>query len=100
MPGPAVTPVDRPRRRWRSLVWKIALGLLAVGVILAGIFVWRFGPSNVIGMLRYDQRRDGDLKVGDVAPDVALVALDGRESVCLRDHIRGKPLVLVFGSYT
>lgn len=59
-----------------------------------------FGPRNVIGMLRYDQRREGDLKVGDAAPDVQLLALDGATPVHLRDSVGGKPLVVVFGSFT
>jgi len=50
--------------------------------------------------LRYDQRQEGDLKVGDQAPDVALLALDGATRVHLRDHIGRKPFVLLFGSYT
>jgi peroxiredoxin len=51
-------------------------------------------------MLRYDQRREGDLKVGDRAPDVALLALDGSTPVRLKDSIGEKPLVLIFGSFT
>lgn len=70
-------------------------------VIAAGAFVVaRIGPRNVIGMLRYDQREDGDLRVGDRAPDVALLALDGTTRVHLRDRIGPKPLILLFGSYT
>jgi hypothetical protein len=59
-----------------------------------------FGPKNVVGMLRYDQRREGDLKVGDPAPDVELLALDGRTPLHLKESFGGKPLVLVFGSFT
>ena len=84
----------------RGLLWKIPLGILALLAIVVADFVVGFGPSNVIGMLRYDQRRPGDLKVGDAAPDVVLVGVDGVSQVCLRDHLRGKPLVLIFGSYT
>jgi peroxiredoxin len=51
-------------------------------------------------MLRYDQRREGDLKVGSQAPDVALVSLDGRTPVRISSAIGEKPLVIVFGSYT
>lgn len=75
-------------------------GVLGLAVVAAGGWmVYRIGPGNVIGMLRYDQREEGDLKVGDPAPDVVLAALDGGE-VRLRDRIGGKPVVLVFGSYT
>jgi hypothetical protein len=76
--------------------------LLASGLLLAGalaVIVARIGPRNLWGMVRYDQRREGDLRVGQPAPDVALVALDGSPAR-LRDRLAGKPLVLVFGSYT
>ncbi len=76
----------------------IAVGLLVVAVVAYGVI--SFGPRNVIGMLRYDQRREGDLKVGDRAPDVSLLALDGTTPVSLKDAVGGKPLVLVFGSFT
>jgi hypothetical protein len=51
--------------------------------------------------LRYDQREEGALRVGDAAPDVALVGLDGSTRVQLRERLAaGRPLVLVFGSFT
>jgi hypothetical protein len=75
----------------------IAVLLLAA---LAGVIAWKIGPRNVIGMLRYDQRKEGSLKVGDRAPDVALVSLDGRTPVRLSEHVGARPLILVFGSYT
>jgi hypothetical protein len=79
--------------RWAGLI----LGIAVVG---AGAFmVYRIGPRNVIGMLRYDQREEGDLKVGDAAPDVVLAGLDG-QPVHLKERFGGKPVVLVFGSYT
>ncbi len=68
-------------------------------VAVAGA-VFRIGPRNVVGMLRYDQREEGTLKVGNAAPDVSLVALDGRTRVPLAASVGDKPLVLVFGSYT
>lgn len=58
------------------------------------------GPRNVIGMIRYDKRQEGRLKVGDRAPDVTLVGLDGKSNVRIADRIGARPLVLVFGSYT
>jgi hypothetical protein len=77
--------------------------LLAVGVLVlavVGYFVFSIGPRNIIGMLRYDQRREGDLKVGDRAPDVALLSLDGKTAVHLKESLGEKPVVLVFGSFT
>ena len=79
---------------------KVVLGLLAVVVAAVAFFVWKMGPRNVIGMLRYDQREEGTLLVGHAAPDVSLVELDGVTRVPLAASIGGKPLVLVFGSYT
>jgi peroxiredoxin len=51
-------------------------------------------------MLRYDTRQEGKLKVGDRAPDVALLALDGKTPVKLSEKLGGRPTVLVFGSFT
>lgn len=81
---------------WKKLLLLVlgAVGLLAI------VMVWRIGPRNVYGMLRYDQRREGNLAVGDRAPDATLVALDGRSPVSVLDGDPQKPLVLVFGSYT
>jgi hypothetical protein len=83
----------------KKLLLRLALGLVALALGAGGYFVYRMGPSNVWGMLRYDQREEGTLAVGDAAPDVALVALDGTP-VRLHARLRGKPAVLIFGSYT
>jgi hypothetical protein len=83
----------------KKIIVRVVLTLVAV-VLAAGAFmVYRIGPSNVWGMLRYDQRQEGSLRVGDRAPDVTLTALDGTP-VRLQDRIGGRPLVLIFGSYT
>jgi hypothetical protein len=83
-------------------LWKkVLIGVGALAILAAGGFtVMVGGPRNVIGMLRYDQRREGDLKVGDRAPDVTLVSLDGKTRVRLAEEIGGRPTVLVFGSFT
>ena len=81
--------------KWRRML----LGLLLLLFVAGGLVAWRIGPRNIIGMLRYDQRREGHLKVGDPAPDVALVNLDGSPSR-LSEFLGGTPLVLVFGSFT
>jgi hypothetical protein len=73
-----------------------ALALLALGALTYMVG----GPRNLIGMLRYDQREEGTLKVGDRAPDVGLIALDGSTPVKLSEHLGGKPTVLIFGSFT
>lgn len=84
-------------RRW---LWRIGagLGLVVVGLIAAAFVM--IGPRDLIGILRYDQRREGSLKVGDRAPDVTLAALDGTSRVRLLERFTGRPLVIVFGSFT
>ena len=84
-------------RLWK----KILLGVLGAVVLLAAFVIWKMGPRNVYGLARYGtQREEGTLKVGQLAPDVSLIALDGKTRVRLSDSGRLKPLVLVFGSYT
>ena len=83
-------------------MWKKrVLGIVAAVTLLSGRFVWKMGPRNVYGLARYGtQRSEGDLRVGQRAPDVSLVSLDGRSRIRLASSIGSKPLVLVFGSYT
>jgi hypothetical protein len=76
------------------------LAVLALVVAAVAFVVVKMGPKNVIGMIRYDQRQEGRLKVGDRAPDVTLVALDGKTPVHLADAIGDRPVILVFGSFT
>ena len=84
-------------RLWKKIL--IGLGILVV--LAVGAMTYMIGgPRNLIGMLRYDQREEGTLKVGDRAPEVALLALDGKTPVKLSERIGGKPAVLIFGSFT
>jgi hypothetical protein len=81
-------------------MWKkIAIATGALVLVAALGVVFYIGPSNIIGMIRYDIRAEGAYKVGDQAPDVELVTLDGA-SVALASRIGAKPLVLIFGSFT
>jgi cytochrome oxidase Cu insertion factor (SCO1/SenC/PrrC family) len=43
--------------------------------------------------------RQGDLKIGDAAPDFTVKDVQGKQSVKLSD-LKGKPVVLIFGSCT
>ena len=84
-------------RLWKKVLLGVgALSLLALGAVTYMIG----GPRNLLGMLRYDQRKEGTLKVGDRAPDVTLVALDGKTPVRLASEFGDKPTILVFGSFT
>ena len=79
---------------------KILFAFAALILIAATVFVAKIGPRNVIGMIRYDQRRDGDLKVGDRAPQAMLATLDGKAQVPLFGANANGPTVLIFGSFT
>ncbi len=87
-------PTVKKAIRWTG----IGLGVVVVGVVTWAIVV--IGPSTIWGMLLWDTRKEGALKVGDRAPDVSLVALDGRTRVSLSERMGKRPLVLIFGSYT
>ena len=84
-------------KRW---LWRIGAGLGLLAVALVGAALVMIGPRDLIGILRYDQRREGSLTVGDRAPDVTLASLDGTSKVRLLDQFTGRPLVIVFGSFT
>ena len=45
------------------------------------------------------QPRQGELKVGDAAPDFTVKDVHGKQAVKL-SNLRGKPVVLIFGSCT
>ncbi|HTP70483.1 MAG TPA: hypothetical protein VMJ35_16350 [Dongiaceae bacterium] len=79
------------------------LGLVAVAVLVfIGLSVMAGSPKDAFQMVRYafPYMHRGDLHVGDGVPDVRLVALDGQSRFPLRERMHGKPLVLVFGSFT
>lgn len=78
-----------------------AAGLFGLLIVLLGIgAVIKIGPRFLFGILRYDTRHEGTLRISDRAPDVGLVALDGTSTVHLAERIGHRPLVLVFGSFT
>jgi hypothetical protein len=82
------------------MIKKVAIAFLVLLLGAAAVVVFRIGPRNILGMMRYDQRKEGSLRVGDAAPDAELVAPDGARRVRIQDSVGGKPLVLVFGSFT
>jgi hypothetical protein len=79
----------------KRVLWVLGLALLGA----AAFMVAKIGPRNIVGLLRYDQRHAGKLQVGDRAPDVTLTGLDGAPRQLLSGS-GGRPVVLVFGSYT
>lgn len=86
----------------RFLKWTagILLGLAVLAFI--GLSFMAGGPKDALYMVRYalPHMHRGDLKPGHEAPDARLVALDGSSTFHIRERTTGKPLVLVFGSYT
>lgn len=57
-------------------------------------------PGATAGKPSSDRKRPSDtLKEGDMAPNFELKSIDGKKSVQL-EAMRGKPVALVFGSYT
>ena len=83
------------------MLGKILLIAVAVLLVIAAGAFFYIGPRNVIGILTYGQQApDGDLQVGDAAPAVTLVALDGTSELPLTNWIGMRPLVVVFGSFT
>ncbi|UJR26446.1 hypothetical protein I4U23_007776 [Adineta vaga] len=49
---------------------------------------------------KYNRARDGDLQVGDVAPDVPIIQLDGQEGQLFDGLKSSSPTVLISGSYS
>src|ERR1700740_1520462 len=74
--------------------------LLLIGFVALSVMAG--GPKDALYMVRYalPHMHRGNLKVGDQAPDARLVALDGSTRFHIREKTVGRPLVLVFGSFT
>ena len=87
-----------PRTRKALKISAAAFTLLVLAE--AAFFVIQIGHRNIWDRIRHSQRDEGDLVVGDRAPDVVLTALDGISAVRLHERTGGRPTVLIFGSYT
>jgi hypothetical protein len=92
-----------------ALLWLLACGVLyevmrqppetfaRVMAKIPGPVAFLVLPFETLWM----QARAGDLKVGDRAPDFSLRKLDQTASIQLSALIaQGRPVVLIFGSYT
>jgi hypothetical protein len=84
--------------------WKWVAGIFGVLLIAAFVILSLMAgsPKDAYGMVRYalPHMHPGTLKVGNDAPDARLVALDGASHFHIRERTAGRPLVLVFGSFT
>lgn len=84
--------------------------LKRISLVIAGLLIVSFaalsllagGPRNLYGLVRFalPHMSQGELRVGDTAPDVQIAVLDGRSTFHLHERIGQRPLVLIFGSYT
>ena len=79
----------------------LGLGTLLV-IAYVALSVMAGGPKDALYMVRYalPHMHRGNLKPGDVAPDAKLFALNGADTFHVRERTGGKPLVMVFGSFT
>jgi hypothetical protein len=85
--------------------WKWTAGIFGVLLVAAfiGLSILAGSPKDAYGMVRYalPHMHRGTLKVGSDAPDARIVALDGSSRFHIRERTGGgRPLVLVFGSFT
>ena len=72
-------------------------------VLLIAGFVMLSLMAGALYMLRYalPHMHRGKLRPGDSPPDARLLALNGKEYFHLRERTgSGRPLMVVFGSYT
>ncbi len=84
------------------LKWSlIAVGALILAAAI-GLSIMAGSPKDAVGMVRYalPHMHRGNLQIGSDAPDATLVSLDGATRFHIRARTNGKPLVLVFGSFT
>jgi len=86
----------------RILKWGLIMVVILLLATGAGLSYMAGSPKDAIGMVRYalPHMHRGNLKVGSDAPDATLVALDGETRFHIRERTKGRPLVLVFGSFT
>ena len=71
-------------------------------IAFVGLSLMAGSPKDALYMVRYalPHMRRGSLHVGDSAPDAKLFTLNGSDTFHIRERSGGKPLVLVFGSFT
>jgi len=78
-----------------------AFGVLLI-LVFIGLSVMAGSPKDAYGMVRYalPHMHRGKLRPGDTAPDASVLTLDGKERFQIRGRIGGRPLMIIFGSYT
>ena len=91
------------REKMSPLVkWGLVAVIAVIVLAFIGLSIMAGSPKDAIQMVRFalPYMHRGDLRAGDGLPDVQLVALDGQTRFPLRERAKGRPLVLVFGSFT
>src|ERR1700742_4189727 len=86
----------------RMAVW-FAAGFGALLVLaFIGLSVMAGSPKDAYGMVRYalPHMHRGKLRTGDAAPDASVLTLNGKDRFQIHDRVNGRPLMVVFGSYT
>ena len=86
----------------RIFMW---IGVTLGAVLVAGfvaLSVMAGSPKDAIYMIRYalPHMHRGNLRPGDSAPDAKLFALNGSDTFHIRERTAGRPLILIFGSFT
>lgn len=110
------TEVSKKKHRRRLVVIGLAVLLLLWVAASAVLFAVMQQPPETFGRVMahvpapafllfpfetlWTRARAGNLHIGDMAPDFALLTLDKSETVRLSTLTAQKPVVLVFGSYT
>ena len=86
----------------RLLKWAMGVVLVLLVLAFAGLTYMAGSPKDALYMVRYalPHMHRGNLKLGDDAPDARLLALDGQTRFHIRERTAGRPLVIVFGSFT
>jgi hypothetical protein len=90
------------KRSKQLLKWIGVTGAVLIVAVVIGLSVMAGGIRGAYGMVRYalPHMHRGTLRVGDIAPDASLLALDGSSRFNIRERTGARPLVIVFGSYT
>lgn len=57
-------------------------------------------PPLPAAQVRFNRARRGTLRVGDVAPDITLHDIDGQAVTIHQARTKGRPLVILAGSYS
>src|SRR5271157_3853669 len=105
----------------KTVIRRAGVVLCVIAVLWSAATVWLYGvmrrppeafarvmkhvPGPVAFMVLpfetlWLRARAGELGIGDAAPDFTLTKLDKTGQVQLSSFAQGKPVVLVFGSYT